>query len=109
MRGDEPTLMAPAATVLYRVVHEAELAKIQQLEHKKFPPLAGGETLQILVDEQHARAIAGPAWVTRFAVMNTALSKYPRTGAKPREEIRVPASDVDALNEAIVGPIVVLR
>ena len=109
LRGDEPTLMAPAATVLYRAVDESELSRIQQLEHKRFAPMQGAETIQILCDEQHARAIAGPGWVTRFAVQNNLLSKYARTGAKPREEYRIPAPDVEALNDALVGPIVVLR
>jgi len=108
-RGDEPTLMAPATTLLYRIVDEAELSRLQERGHRQFAPMEGAETIQLLLDEAQARLLAGPGWVTRLAIHNEALKKYARTGSPPREEYRVPSGDLAVLNDAIVGPIVVLR
>lgn len=108
-RGDEPTLVAPMTMVLYRPVDAAELARLQERGHRTFAPIEGAETIQLVCDETHARALAGPGWVTRFALRMDFLSKYPPLGTKPREEHRIPTSELAALNDAIVGPIVVLR
>jgi hypothetical protein len=108
-RGDEPTLAAPVTTVLYRVVDAAELARLQERGHRQFAPIEGAETMQFLCDESQARLVAGPGWVTRFAIRNDVLAKYPRTGSPPREEVRIPSSELATLNDAIIGPIVVLR
>jgi len=108
-RGDEPTLMQPATTLVYRIVDAAELSRLQERGHRQFAPMEGAETIQLMVDEAQARLLAGPGWVTRLALRNDLLATYPRTGSPPREEIRVPSSDIAALNDAIVGPIVVLR
>jgi hypothetical protein len=108
-RGDEPTLVAPMTAVLYRPVDAAELARLQERGHRTFAPIEGAETIQLVCDEAHARALAGPGWVTRFAVRMDFLAKYPALGSKPREEYRVPTSELAVLNDSIVGPIVVLR
>ncbi len=108
-RGDEPTLMAPVTRVLYRVVDAAELARIQERGHRSFAPMEGAETVQLLVDEDHARALAGPGWVVRFAIQQSVLAEYQPSGAPPRQEYRLPAAHVAVLNASIVGPIVVLR
>lgn len=108
-RGDEPTLVAPMTTVLFRPVDAAELARLQERGHRTFAPIEGAETIQLVCEEAHARALAGPGWVTRFAVRMDFLTKFSALGSKPREEYRVPTSELAALNDAIVGPIVVLR
>jgi len=45
----------------------------------------------------------------RCSVQTSFLDRHPRTGSKPRDEYRIPASELQALNDALVGPIVVLR
>jgi hypothetical protein len=108
-RGDEPTMVAPVMTVLYRPVDAAELARIQERGHRQFAPIEGAETIQLVCDEDNARALAGPGWVVRCSVQTSFLDRHPRTGSKPRDEYRIPASELQALNDALVGPIVVLR
>ncbi len=96
-------------TVLYRPVDAAELARLQERGHRSFAPMEGAETIQLVCDEAQARALAGPGWVTRLALRNDFLSRHPPLGETPRQEHRVPSGELDALNDAIVGPIVVLR
>ena len=51
----------------------------------------------------------GSGWLTRFAVLTDVIARYPKIGGKRSEEYAIPASEVEALNDAIVGPIVVVR
>jgi len=106
-RGDEPTLVAPVTTVLHRVVDEAELAKIEASGHRRFP--RPSTTFTLLADEGHARLSRGSGWVTRFTVQADVLARYPRLGTERDAEYAIPPGEVEALNDAIVGPIVVLR
>jgi hypothetical protein len=106
-RGDEPTLVAPTTTVLHRVVDGAELAKIEASGHRRFPrPTA---TFTLLSDESRARLARGSGWVTRFSVQNDVLARYPKLGGSRDAEYAIPAAEVEMLNDAIIGPIVVLR
>jgi hypothetical protein len=106
-RGDEPTLVAPTTTVLHRVVDAAELAKIEASGHRRFP--RPNATFTLLGDEGHARLARGSGWVTRFAVQSDVLSRYPRLGSARDIEYAIPPNEVETLNDAIIGPIVVLR
>ena len=107
VRGDEPTLVAPMTTVLYRPVDAAELAKIEGSGHRRFP--RGERAFTVLVDEAHARLATGSGWLTRFAVRTDVIALYPKLGGARSEEYAIPAGEVEALNDAIVGPIVVVR
>jgi hypothetical protein len=106
-RGDEPTLMAPTSILLFRPVDEAELAKIEQNGYRRFPPGAGA--LVVYAYEKYARSITGAGWLTRFSLPSNVISKYPRDGASPMEHYLIPPGDLEAINDALIGPIVVLR
>ena len=53
----------------------------------------------------------GGGFVTRFEVRSNFLARYEThvVGARHHEEYWIPAEDLESFNEAIVGPIVVVR
>jgi hypothetical protein len=106
--GADPTLQLAPMTTLYRPVGATELAQIVASGYRRFP---ANDDFHPVRDEARARALAdagvedGGAWVVRFAVQTDFLSRYPKVD----DAHRIPASDLPAFNDAIVGPIVVLR
>ena len=107
MRGDEPTLVAPSTTILYRAVDVTELGEIEATGFKRFPRR---DFLDAVRSQQQAEAIAakggehGAGWVTRFIIRTDHFATYRHEG-----EYRIPGADQAALDEAMLGPIVVVR
>lgn len=100
--------MAPTMIVLYRPVDEGELAKIEQNGYRRYPPLVGA--FVVYAQEKFARTMVGPGgWLTRFTLTSDVIGRYTRDGASPTEHYLIPPSDIDRINESIVGPIQVLR
>jgi len=109
----------PDTVVLYRPVGEEELALIRASEHRAFPPrLPEQPIFYPVVHEAYAAQIARDwnardgkhGYVTRFHVRQDFLSRYPvrRAGAGVHEEYWIPAEDLPAFNDAIVGAIEVI-
>src|SRR3984957_15390262 len=107
-------------TVLLRPVSAAELRLIALSGYRRFPPRSLEQPIFYpvcteqyglgIAQEWNAREDAGGA-VTRFSVRTEFLANYVRrvVGARHEEEYGIPSEDLDALNDALVGPISVLR
>jgi hypothetical protein len=109
----------PDTIVLFRPVGEKELALIQQLDHRAFPPrLPEQPIFYPVANEEYAVQIARDwnardgehGYVTRFRVQRDFLQRYPRriVGGSVHEEYWIPAEDLPAFNAAIVGSIEVI-
>jgi hypothetical protein len=113
--------MTAAATVtLYRPVGQAELDLIAASGYRRFPPRLPEQPIFYPVcNEAYAVEIAerwnardqGVGHVTRFSVLATYLERFDRqiVGARHHEEYWIPAEELDAFNDAIVGAIEVVR
>jgi hypothetical protein len=106
-------------TTLYRPVGPNELARIKESGFREFPPrLPEQPIFYPVLNEEYAHQIArdwnvpasGAGYVTRFAVNNAFLKKYPeqRVGGSIHRELWIPAEDLGALNRNIVGLIEVI-
>lgn len=105
---------------LYRPVGQAELDLIAASGYRHFPPRLPEQPIFYPVcNEQYASEIAerwnarheGIGYVTRFNVLATFLAKYERhiVGARHHEEYWIPADQLEAFNQAIVGPVEVIN
>lgn|SRR5262249_4583279 len=105
-------------TTLYRPVGDKELALIKASGYRRFPPrLSEQPIFYPVLNEEYATKIArdwnakynDPAvgYVTRFQVRNEFLAKYEikTVGGAIHQEYWIPAEDLDALNQNIVGTI----
>jgi hypothetical protein len=106
-------------TVLFRPVGEVELALIRGSGFRAFPPrLPDQPIFYPVVEESYAAQIArdwnardgARGYVTRFEVRRDFLARYERhtVGAAVHAEYWIPAEDLAAFNEAIVGAIEVV-
>ena len=102
-------------TILYRPVGEKELALIRESHYRRFPPREPNQPVFYpVLDRRHAEELArkepAACFVTRFAVRSEFLATYEiyRVGAANALEYRVPANELSAFNDAIVGPIAVV-
>ena len=106
-------------TVLYRPVGPTELDLVAQSGFRRFPArLPEQPFFYPVANEQYAVEIAqrwnvrdsGVGYVTRFYVQDAVVRRYePRVvGARYHEEYWVPAAELEAFNDAIVGPIEVI-
>lgn len=104
---------------LYRPVGPNELRRLEESEFKAWPPrLPEQPIFYPVADEGYAEQItrewnlpaSGSAYVTRFKVKRSFLSAYPRkvVGGREHEELWIPAEDLGALNENLVGRIEVI-
>ncbi|MFT3868790.1 MAG: hypothetical protein QM715_09940 [Nibricoccus sp.] len=111
--------MQDNTTTLYRPVGPEELKLIAKSDFKAFPPrLPEQPIFYPVLNEEYATQIArdwnvrasGAGFVTRFRVLNSFLSKYPKqvVGAKVHEELWIPAEDLAEMNQNIVGKIEVI-
>ncbi len=106
--GADPTVQMSPMTTLYRPVSATELDQIVLSGYRRFP---ANDDFHPVRNEERARALAaagaedGGAWVVRFAVPTELLTRYPRVD----DAHRIPANELAAFNDAIVGLIVVLR
>lgn len=105
--------------VLYRPAGPAELALVRDSGMKRWPPRLDEQPIFYPVtNERYAREIAerwnvpesGGGFVTRFAVRAEVVAKYEvqTVGARHHTELWVPAEDLEAFNDAIVGEIEVV-
>lgn len=104
---------------LWRPVGPAELLLIQAAGFRGFPPrLPEQPIFYPVLNEGYAVQIArdwnvkadGAGYVTRFAVRREFLDAYPVQQAGGREHLEywIPAEDLSAFNNAIVGEIEVV-
>ncbi|MBL4637358.1 MAG: ADP-ribosylation/crystallin J1 [Kofleriaceae bacterium] len=107
-------------TTLWRPVGQAELDLIAETEYRRFPPRLPEQPIFYPVcNEQYACEISekwdardqGVGYVTRFDVNTAFLAKYQTeiVGARHHEEYWIPAEELDAFNDAIIGKIEVVR
>lgn len=108
-----------AVVTLFRPVGPKELALVVASGWMRWPPrLPEQPIFYPVTDEGYAREIAerwnvkesGSGFVTRFAVRKEFLDRYERhvVGAREHEEYWIPAEDLEAFNDAIVGEIEVV-
>lgn len=111
---------AESTTTLWRPVGPEELALIRQAGMRAFPPrLPEQPIFYPVTSETYALKIArdwnvqasGSGFVTRFSVRSDVLAKYPvqLAGGRDHGEHWIPAEELDAFNEAIVGVIEVVH
>ena len=111
--------MSAAVRHLYRPVGPEELALIEASGFREFPPrLPHQPIFYPVTNEDYARQIAehwnvkesGAGHVTRFAVREDFIAKYPvqRVGGSGHDEHWIPAEELAALNRNIVGSIEVI-
>ena len=105
--------------VLWRPVGPQELELIQSADMRAFPPrLPDQPIFYPVLSEDYARKIArdwnvpasGLGFVTRFEVRRSFLDNYSiqKAGGSAHLEYWIPAEDMAAFNEAIVGEIKVV-
>jgi len=108
-----------AAVTLWRPVGPKELDLIRQSEMRAFPPrLPEQPIFYPVLSEAYAVKIArdsnvpasGRGYVTRFLVARTFLDRYQvqEAGGKDHLEYWIPAEDLGAFNNAIIGQIEVV-
>jgi hypothetical protein len=113
---ERATAMGHPVVVLYRPAGPAEIELVRSTAFTRWPPRRDEQPIFYPVtNEQYAREIAeqwnlredGVAFVTRFRVRAAILDQYPVhvVGASHHEELWVPAEQLEAFNDAIVGPI----
>ena len=111
--------MKAETTTLYRPVGPKELALIAASGFREFPPrLPQQPIFYPVLNEEYARQIArdwnvkdsGAGYVTRFVVRSGFLAKYPpqRVGGAVHEELWIPAGELPAMNQNMVGLIEVI-
>ncbi|WP_304190703.1 hypothetical protein [Phenylobacterium aquaticum] len=107
------------AITLWRPVGPAELRLIEAAAFGGFPPrLPEQPIFYPVLNEAYAVQIArdwnvkadGAGYVTRFAVRRDFLERYPvqQAGGRQHLEYWIPAEDLEAFNDAILGRIEVV-
>lgn len=106
--------------VLWRPVGPEELVLIQNANMKAFPPrLPEQPIFYPVLTEEYAVKIArdwnvkasGSGYVTRFEVLKSYLGGYEvqEAGGRAHLEYWIPAEEMSAFNDAIVGQIIVTQ
>ena len=112
--------MTRQTTTLYRPTGPEELELLRQAEFERWPPrLSEQPIFYPVTNEEYAVEIAskwnvkesGSGYVTRFEVDAAFMAKFEiqQVGASHHTEWWVPAEDLEALNDHIVGKIEVIR
>lgn len=112
--------MSTETMTLWRPVGPKELELIAASGDRRFPPRLPeqpifypvcNERYAIEIAERWNAASDGGGFVTRFEVRAEYLSHHEThvVGARHHEEYWIPAEDLDAFNDAIVGPIEVVH
>jgi len=110
----------PQTVTLWRPVGPEELVLIEQTEMKEFPPrLPEQPIFYPVLSEGYAIKIArdwnvkasGSGFVTRFEVLKSYLDTYEvqEAGGRAHLEYWIPAEEISAFNDAIVGQIIVTQ
>ena len=108
-----------STTTLYRPVGQAELDLIRAAQMRRFPPrLAWQPIFYPVIDEEYAVRIAREwntkdaasgyvGYVTRFGIRSDFLSRYrvQEVGGRALRELWIPAEELEAFNDNIVGEI----
>jgi hypothetical protein len=111
--------MSAETTILYRPIGPKELALIVASGYRRFPPrLPEQPIFYPVLTEEYARQIArewnvpasGYGAVTKFEVLTEFVGRYPikRVGSSVHQELWIPADQLEAMNEKIVGLIEVV-
>lgn len=109
----------PATTTLYRPTGPEEMALLQANGFTRWPPrLPEQPIFYPVTNARYATEIAtgwnirdsGVGYVTRFQVRTAFMQRYPvqQVGARHHTEWWVPAEDLEALNDQLVGLIEVI-
>jgi hypothetical protein len=104
---------------LWRPVGPAELALMREADMRAFPPrLPEQPIFYPVLTEDYAVKIArdwnvkasGAGYVTRFQIRCSFLDRHAvqEAGGRAHQEYWIPAEDLPAFNDAIVGPIEVV-
>lgn len=105
--------------VLFRPVNQAELDLIAQSDYKRFPPrLVGQPIFYPVLNEEYAEQITrewnvptyGVGYVLRFEVKDDFTDRYEvqTVGLDHHLELWIPAEELEAMNDNIVGRIEVI-
>jgi hypothetical protein len=111
--------MNPETITLYRPTGPEELELVKQSGFKRWPPrLPEQPIFYPVTNEEYARQIAirwnvrdsGIGFVTKFEVKKSFMEKYEiqKVGGEIHTEWWIPAGELDALNDNIVGLIEVI-
>lgn len=106
-------------TYLYRPVEPEELRLISDSDYSKFPPRLPEQPIFYPVcNKKYANKISknwnvahyGYGFTVRFEIDTNFIEKYPKqiVGSKEHEEYWIPAEDLEAFNNAIIGKIQVV-
>ena len=109
-----------STVTLFRPTGPEELKLVEESGYKRWPPrLPGQPIFYPVTSEEYASEIArdwnvkdsGSGYVTRFEVRSAFMDQFDvqTVGARRHTEWWIPASQVDELNENIVGLIEVIR
>lgn len=109
----------PITTTLYRPTGPEELKLVAESGFARWPPrLEGQPIFYPVTNARYAQEIAerwnvnenGAGYVTRFEVEASFMARYAlqTVGASYHQEWWVPAEELEALNDHIVGPIEVI-
>ena len=112
--------MTEEIIILYRPVGPKELELIAESDWKRFPPrLPEQPIFYPVMNEEYAIQIArdwnvaasGSGHVTKFAVKTDFIRKYEiqNVGGHMHNELWVPAEELEAINDNIVGQIEVTQ
>lgn len=112
--------MSVSTKILWRPVRPAELESIVQAGNRRIPPRLPEQPIFYPVcNERYAVEIAerwnvttsGAGYVTKFEVRTDFIERYEPhvVGMKHHEEYWIPAEELEAFNDAIVGAIEVVR
>ena len=110
----------PPTLTLWRPVGPKELELIRESGMRAFPPrLPGQPIFYPVLSEDYAVKIArdwnvpasGAGFVVRFEILRAFIDAYKvqEAGGRAHLEYWIPAEELPAFNEAIVGPIEVVR
>src|SRR5437899_9260482 len=114
-----PPATTNATVSLYRPTGPKELALIEAAGFRAFPPrLPEQPIFYPVLNEEYATQIArdwnvkasGVGYVTQFRVRKEFAAKYPvqTVGGSTHQELWIPAEDLTAFNQNIVGEIEVI-
>lgn len=112
--------MQLSTTTLFRPVGPDELALVEASGWRRFPlrlphqpifyPVCNA-TYAIEIASEWNAIHDGGGYVLRFDVRTDHLARYPKqiVGSRHHEEHWIPADELEAFNDAIVGPIALLH
>src|SRR5512143_2258093 len=105
--------MPEEVVTLYRPTGREELELVATSGYRRWPPRLPAQPLFYPVaNEEYAREIAiswnapaGAGYVTKFLVRKSFIDRYPvhQVGGQDHLEWWIPAEDLEALNDNIVG------